>query len=68
MAKKADNEPLTVKDIHETLIPAMQKIFAARKDLERNLNERERRLYTIALEALKEREMLSPINWRRSMS
>jgi len=34
MAKNIDNKPLTIKDIREVLIPAMEKVFATKKDLE----------------------------------
>ncbi|MDP2918436.1 MAG: hypothetical protein Q8N68_02975 [bacterium] len=34
MAKNIDNKPLTIKDIREVLIPAMEKVFATKEDLE----------------------------------
>ena len=34
MPKDTDEKPLTARDIHEVLIPAMEKIFATREDLE----------------------------------
>ena len=35
MPKPINNKPLTIKDIREVLIPAMEKVFATKKDLER---------------------------------
>jgi hypothetical protein len=35
MPKDTSAKPLTIKDIREVLIPAMEKIFATKKDLER---------------------------------
>jgi len=34
MSKAIDNQPLTIKDIREVLIPAMEEVFATKKDLE----------------------------------
>jgi len=34
MSKNIDNKPLTIKDVREVLIPAMEKVFATKKDLE----------------------------------
>lgn len=35
MPQEINNKPLTIKDIREVLIPAMEKVFATKKDLER---------------------------------
>lgn len=34
MPKQIDNKPLTIKDIREVLIPAMEEVFATKKDVE----------------------------------
>ena len=34
MPRNIDNQPLTIKDIREVLIPAMEEVFATKKDLE----------------------------------
>ena len=34
MSKDANGKPLTVEDLNEVLIPAMERVFATRKDLE----------------------------------
>ena len=34
MVKEIDKKPLTVGDIHEVLLPAMEGVFATKKDLE----------------------------------
>ncbi len=34
MSKDANVKPLTVEDLHEVLIPAMERVFATKKDLE----------------------------------
>jgi len=35
MPKQIDDKPLTIKDIREVLIPAMEEVFATKKDLDR---------------------------------
>ncbi|MFA4880135.1 MAG: hypothetical protein WC650_00725 [Candidatus Doudnabacteria bacterium] len=34
MPRNIDNKPLTIKDIREVLIPAMEEVFATKKDLD----------------------------------
>lgn len=36
-----NEKPLTVKDVHEVLIPAMEGVFATKKDLERYATKQE---------------------------
>ncbi len=60
MAKDMDDKPLTIKDIHEALIPAMEKAFATRKDLEECLAKRERQLRRVVVDALREHGILVP--------
>ena len=41
MPKEIDNQPLTIKDIREVLIPAMEEVFATKKDLEQFVTKEE---------------------------
>jgi len=38
MPKHNDNRPITIKDIHEVLIPAMEEVFLTKKDLAKFAN------------------------------
>ncbi len=55
-----DDKPLTIKDIHEVLIPAMEKAFATRKDLGECLAKRERQLRGMLTDVLREHGILAP--------
>ncbi|MDD5626428.1 MAG: hypothetical protein PHW01_00215 [Patescibacteria group bacterium] len=39
MPKPIDNQPLTIKDIREVLIPAMEEVFATKQDLKNLEND-----------------------------
>lgn len=41
MHKNINNKPLTIKDVREVLIPAMEKVFATKKDLENFVTKEE---------------------------
>jgi len=41
MPKQIDDKPLTIKDIREVLIPAMEEVFATKKDLEQFITREE---------------------------
>lgn len=41
MSRNIDNQPLTIKNIREVLIPAMEEVFATKKDLEKLVTKKE---------------------------
>lgn len=48
MPEDINNKPLTIKDVHEVLIPAMEKVFATKKELQKFATKQD-------LEALEQR-------------
>ncbi len=60
MVKDMDDEPLTIKDIHKVLIPAMREVFATRKDLEECVAKLERQLRGMLTDVLREHGILVP--------
>lgn len=53
-----DDKPLTIKAVHDVLIPAMEKVFVTKEELEAHLTKREHRLQRIILNFLREHEIL----------
>lgn len=41
MSQEIDDKPLTIKDIREVLIPAMEEVFATKKDVEQSVTKEE---------------------------
>jgi len=60
MAKDIEDKPLTARDIHEVLIPAMEEAFATRKDVEACFAGQERRIRSVIINVLREHGLLPP--------
>ena len=45
MAKNNNDKPFTIKDIHEVFIPAMEEVFATKKDLEKFATKKDLGMY-----------------------
>ena len=54
MEKNIEEKPITVKDFQEVIIPAMEEVFATKKDLENFVTKEDFKMFSVDLDFFKQ--------------